>query len=119
MYNRHNSKKIEAKVEKDNMTEDEIKTEINEIRNNDLLGNKKKESSSDILNCTDSDSVTNEDESNNWDTETENHIIQIISKQTHRQMSGRDMLSKTNMAKSNKHTVKTYNDVLWTLLTDK
>lgn len=46
------------------MTEDEIQTKINEIRNNDLSVNTKEKSSCDVNNCSDSDFITDEDESN-------------------------------------------------------
>lgn len=106
------------------MTNDEIKTKINEIQNNMIPGNKTEESACDI-NCSYSDYVT-EDESNDIRVEflennrgenTEGKNIQLISRLTYPQVSERDQPSKIHTIKSNKHTVQhcTYSIALQTL----
>lgn len=61
---KYNINKNVASVEIDKMTEDKIHTKINEKRNNDLAGNKTELGSCNISNCIDSDSVIDENESN-------------------------------------------------------
>lgn len=63
-YNITYLKQIEADVQIANMTEDQVQTEINEVRNINLTGNENEESSSYIKNWNVSNSVVDEDESN-------------------------------------------------------
>lgn len=110
------------------MTENEAKTKINEIRKNNLPGNKTEESTCDI-NCSYSNYVTEDDsndiraeflENNRGETtEVKNYIIQMLSRVTRSQMSDGDQLLKIHMTKSNKHIMQIYKPALQTLITDK